>query len=500
MSTPSGNRLVEQWGAGRRIRGPSWARRIWVAAALVLVVALGVTIWLALRPHAWRPQSGAPHFVSCTYGGYVSGWCANLAVPEDPAKPRGPTIELHLAVLPATTRHSAGALFYLEGGPGVAATRSAVEVNELFAEVGRYRDIVMVDERGTGGSAPLACAGERVPADDATAVTAYLRRCFARLPAGVRLDTTSVAADDLDAVRRALGYGKIDLYGVSYGATLAQEFIRRHPAAVRSVVLDGGALPDVKVYDLSARNAELALDGVLARCGRSPACHREYPETRRQLDELLGRPPRRVSLESGPVVVRPDDVAWTVAALSETADAAATIPYAVDAAAHGDYTPLARAFHDDLGADLDARARLASFWVILCSEPWAAFDPAATARDGAGSYLVHAAVARARLFRRACGVVPTGRVPADAGRPATTRAPVLLLVGGNDPLDPIGSLRGWRRAFPDGRVVVVPGTGHGAIRYACIQTLVARFVAAGSARGLDASCARHVPLPPFETG
>jgi pimeloyl-ACP methyl ester carboxylesterase len=482
------------------MRGPSWARRVWLAAAALLVAALGVTIWLALQPHSWRPQSGAPHFVSCTYGGYVSGWCANLAVPEDPARPRGQTIQLHLAVLPATMRHSAGALFYLEGGPGVAATGSAVEVNALFAEVGRYRDIVMVDERGTGGSAPLACADERVPADDAAAVTSYLRRCFARLPGDARLDTTSVAADDLDAVRRALGYGRIDLYGVSYGATLAQEFVRRHPASVRSVILDGGALPGVKVYDTSARNAEIALDAVLARCGRSPDCHREYPETKRQLAELLARPPHRVQLESGPVVVRPDDVAWTVAALSETADAAATIPYAVDAAAHGDYVPLARAYHEDLGADLDARSRLATFWVILCSEPWAGFDPASTARNGAGSYLVHAAVARARLFRRACGVVPKGRVPADAGLPSTTRAPALLLAGGDDPLDPASGLRGWQRAFPNGRLVVVPGTGHGAIRYACIQTLVAHFVAAASFRGLDTACARHVPLPPFETG
>jgi pimeloyl-ACP methyl ester carboxylesterase len=189
-----------------------------------------------------------------------------------------------------------------------------------------------------------------------------------------------------------------------------------------------------------------------------------------------------------------------VASLSATADSAATIPYAIDAAVHGDYTPLAQAYVEDVGPDLDARARLASFWVILCSEPWASFDPGATARAGAGSYLTAAAVVRARVFRRACRVVPKGRTAAgtDAADPSTP--PVLLLSGGADPLDPPASVGGWRRAYPDGRLVVVPGAGHGEIGFECVQEIVARFVASGSTKGLHTSCARRVLLPPFEVG
>jgi pimeloyl-ACP methyl ester carboxylesterase len=371
-------------------------------------------------------------------------------------------------------------------------------VNALFAVVGRRRDIVMIDQRGTGGSSPLVCPDEQVRAADATAVTAYLSRCFSHLHGDPRLDTTSVAADDLEAVRRELGYGKIDLFGGSYGATLAQVYLQRHPGSVRSVVLDGGSLPGVRVYDVSARNAERALDTQLARCARVRDCHHDYPHSRQQLAALLQRGPRRVVLPSGPVVLRRDDVAWTVAALSETADDAATIPYTVDAAARGDYTPLARAYSGALGPDLDRRARLAMFWVTLCSEAWAGFDPDATARAGAGSYLAAAAVARARLFRQACRVVPKGRVPSAAHSSASTKAPVLLLAGGADPLDPAANLRGWRRAFPNGRLVVVPGVGHGTIEYPCVQGLVARFIADGSADGLDTAC--RVSLPPFETG
>ena len=201
------------------------------------------------------------------------------------------------------------------------------------------------------------------------------------------------------------------------------------------------------------------------------------------------------------ITVRPSAIrarfAWTIASLLETADGAATIPFSIDAAAHGNYLPFAHAYAAGVGANLDARARLASFWVILCSEPWAAQDPAVIARAGSGSYLVGAAVARAHVFWRACRDVPRGWVSPREGAVAVTRTPVLLLAGGDDPLDPVANLRGWRRAFPNGRLVVVPGAGHGQIGYECIQMLVARFISGGRGNG---SCVHRVPLPSFVTG
>jgi pimeloyl-ACP methyl ester carboxylesterase len=491
---------VVNWGRYKRAPRRSLPRWSWVliAASIAGLSALG--IWIAARPHPWRPPSGSPAFHSCTYGGYVNGWCASVRVPEDPRRPAGPTIALNVAVLPATTKPAAGALFYLEGGPGGAATAAAIRVNAMFAAVGRRRDLVLVDQRGTGGSGP-ACPRSYVRGAAAAAVTRYLRRCLSSVKGETRLDTTSVAADDLEAVRRALGYGRIDLYGGSYGATLAQVYVRRHPASVRTVVLDSGSLPDVRLYDVSPGNAERALDAQFARCAAQPACARAYGHPRRDLRELLARPPRTVDLTTGRVVMRPDDVAWTVFWLSETAEGAALIPYALDSAVHGSYQVLAGVFASQLGgSNLDPLARVLPFWVILCSEPWAAMDPGATARDGSGSYLAAAALARAALFRRACRVVPRGRVPPGSGRLDVARAHVLLLTGGDDPLDPVANLRGWRRVFPNGRLIVVPGAGHGTIEYACVQKLVARFIDRGTAAGIDAGCVRHLRLPPFVVG
>ena len=503
MRTPSDSPLLHRWGeyrqGQRRRRVPWW---VWTALAGAVIAALGVASWLSSGgTHSWRPPSGVPRFVSCNYYGELSGaWCAQLAVPEDPLKPKGRAISLHTVVVPATRRPAAGALFYLEGGPGGATADAAIRVNRLFAEVGRDRDIVIVDQRGSGGSSRLACPDKKVPAGDASAVTAYLGRCFAGLRRDPRLYTSTVAAADIERVRRTLGYGKIDVYGTSYGATLAQVYLRRYPRAVRSVILDGGSLPGVRIYNVSARNAERALDAELARCAAVPACRRAFPNPRRQLDEVLARLPRRVTVTAGTFLLGRDEIAWTIAALSATPEGAAQIPFVIDAAAHGDYLPLGRAYAGEVGPSLDARARLAMVWVILCSEPWAGLDPAATARNGAGSYLAAAAVDRARLFQRACRVVPKGRVPANAGSPAVARTPVLLLAGGDDPLDPVANLRGWRRVFPNGRLVVVPGAGHGVMGEGCVSALVARFVARGSADGLDAACARRVPLPAFVTG
>ncbi len=158
--------------------------------------------------------------------------------------------------------------------------------------------------------------------------------------------------------------------------------------------------------------------------------------------------------------------------------------------------PLAREFARHVGAELDARSRLAMFWVTICGESWARFGVAATERAGTGSFLARASAARARVFRQACGAVPRVRRATD--RAAPSRVPVLLLAGDADPQDPPANLAGWRREFPNGRLVVAHGLAHGVIAYGCLRFVVARFVAAGSARGLDATCARRVPLPRFE--
>jgi len=480
-----------------RARRVVWLRRTAVTA-LFLAAAAAVVVAVVTRPDH-RFHRGSVPFAPCRIR-LVAAQCGRLAVPEDPRRPGSRRISLRIAVIPATKQPAAGALFYLAGGPGGAASADVPAVDQLFGEVASTRDLVLVDQRGTGGSHRLSCPPTSIRPEQTNAVAAYVRRCFTRLGRRTRLYTTAVAADDLEAVRRALGYDRIDVYGASYAATAAQVYLRLHPRSVRTVTLDGGSLLGVPLYESLAPNAERALRAQLARCRAAPACRRAFPRTRPELAQLLERAPQRVEAFGRAVTIDADAVASTVHALSLEADGVALIPQVLQRAAGGDYVPLAQEYVDRVGVGLDARARLAMSFTILCSEPWARFDPGRVRKASAGSYLARVAEARAELFARACRFVPKGVVPAASTRLVPTQVPVLVLAGGADPQDPPGNVRGWRRYFPRGKLVVVRGATHGVLAEGCVALVTAQFVASGATRGLDTSCVRRIEQPPFETG
>jgi hypothetical protein len=143
VRTPSDTSLLHQWGRHRPDRRHVVPRWIWFVVGGMLVVAFVAAVWIRERPHApWRPPSGAPSFSKCDYGGELAAWCGRVAVPEDPSRPTGRTISLRLTVVPATATRAKGALFYLEGGPGGAASASAIR-----------RSASTSGSRGSGGRA-----------------------------------------------------------------------------------------------------------------------------------------------------------------------------------------------------------------------------------------------------------------------------------------------------------------------------------------------------------
>jgi pimeloyl-ACP methyl ester carboxylesterase len=475
------------------------ARLTWGGRALALLAVVGFVVWIADRAQHRDPKGFAAHsvhFRSCLVR-LVAAKCGTLAVPEDPEHPQGRKLHLLVAVLPAARQPAHGALFYLEGGPGGAASESLPEVDQLFGRVGGDRDLVMVDQRGTGGSNPIMCPPTDASVSDVSAVATYVRRCFTRFGPAARFYTTAVAADDLERVRKALGYGRIDLFGGSYGATVAQVYAQLHPRSVRTMTLDGGSPLGVHLYELEARNAERALHAQLGRCTADPACRHTFPDTQREIATLLARGPRHASAYGVPVSLDADAVASAIRGMSLTASSVPLLPAAVHAAVKGDYTALADAFADDVGMKLDTRARLVTTFEILCSEPWAQFNPAVVRRDRGDSYFGAVALARSKLFARVCRSVPRGVVPAGSESQKPTDVPTLLLAGSADPLDPPSNLDGWKALFPNGRLVVVPGGTHGVIGVACIQRIVADFILADGGEHLDARCAAGYRPPPF---
>src|ERR1700678_914562 len=223
----------------------------------------------------------------------VSARCGVLRVPEDRENPGGAKIDLSVAVVPALNRRAAAApLFILAGGPGQSATDLYVSFAGAFARINREHDIVLLDQRGTGKSAPLFCDYPddwQDTADDLPALLQATSTCLAKLGSRVRYYTSSEAVRDLEAARDALGYGQINLYGSSYGTRVAELYMRRYPAAVHAVILDGVTYPEQAIGPDTPLDGEQALNLVLARCRENPDCTAAFPELPRELEALRRR-------------------------------------------------------------------------------------------------------------------------------------------------------------------------------------------------------------------
>ncbi len=455
-----------------------------------LVAIVGATTVCAAAPaHAALPLH------KCTVQG-LTARCGTLSVPEYRAQPSGRKISLRIVVLPATLERTHNDPFvYLAGGPGGASTQSAAAVAGIWYELRPNRDILLVDQRGTGGSNALACAPPTGEVSTAAELTAYVRNCTASLAGDASQYGTAAAMDDLEAVRKALGYGKLDLYGISYGATAAQVFLRRHPGSVRTVVLDGATLLDVPFMAHFASNGQRALDLIAARCAAQSACARAFPTWRADLLPLLARlqaAPVTVQVAGSPVVVNDVTLASVVQLMTRTDNDAASVPLLVSRAAAGDYSVLAAALAPPGPPELSVMP-----WSVMCNEPWLGSDPVAAAADAKGTYLESSVALSLANNQAVCAGFPPRAEPAEQWARVRSGVPALALVGGADPQDPIGNIAGLQDAMPNARIVVAPGMGHGVGQYGCLPDLVARLVAVGSAKKLDTSCARKVAPRPF---
>ena len=235
--------------------------------------------------------------------------CATLEVFENRETKQGRKIGMNIVVLPATARiKESDPVFLFAGGPGQAAADLAREALMILGGLNTRRDIVLIDQRGTGKSNGLGCKfGDPNTPEmiDPVKRELFNRKlvveCRDKLAAraDLTLYTTTIAMADVDEVRLALGYDRINLWGGSYGTRAALEYLRRYPGQVRSVVIDGVAPPSMTMPATFSRDAAAAYDKMLAACAREPACAQRFPQLKSQVDDLLAgldRQPRKISL------------------------------------------------------------------------------------------------------------------------------------------------------------------------------------------------------------
>jgi pimeloyl-ACP methyl ester carboxylesterase len=483
--------------------------------ACALAIAACLLSACSAGPAATNGEGSVPRLdgrpmAACTISGEipvtasVDGFCGTLQVPEDRSNVSGRQIELRVAVVPAI---AAGAkpdpFFALAGGPGDASTSFFAWLPGLYAGVHATHDIVLVDQRGTGGSNPLTLpatpdtAGLSVVEADAR-LSDWATTSLAALDADPRMYTSAVAADDLDAVRTALGYEQIDLYGTSYGGELAQYYLREHADHVRVAILDGTTPLDVPVLERMAASSQQALDLLLARCEADPTCHGAFPELAAEWSALLA------AFREGVTVTDPDTGQTGVADLATvgpslhhallTGAAAAQLPLAIHLASLGEWDQVTELVPPVDGSP-SAGPTLLMKDEILCSESWARFDPSEVDRAGGDSYAVPFVRGWAASEQALCRFLPQGLVPADDGAPVRTDLPVLWLAGDADPQDPPSNLAGVPSQQPNALVVVMPAQEHVVGHLGCAPSVIAAFIDAGAVGGLDTRCIAEGPSP-----
>ncbi len=433
--------------------------------------------------------------------------------PENPAQPAGRKIALFVARVPAISfKKKPDPLFLIAGGPGTSAVDLYTSSAGPFDRIRRDRDIILLDQRGTGRSNRLDCdygdrnLFERVEDLEVAAESAKCRDELSKR-ADLRQYTTSVAVRDLDNVRRALGYDAINLFGNSYGTRVAQHYARRYPRSTRALILDGVVNPEVILGPAIAIDAERALERILQRCLGDAPCSKAFDDPMadyRALRNRLSAKPEPTQV-SDAATGRPIHFDFSTRHLSAVLrfasyndDQAALLPLSLHMATHeNNFTPLASQFRV-FAQSLEAAFAYGMHNSVACSEDTPLIDSGKLDLDALNA--THMGAEQVQQLIEGCKAWPRGVVDEDLHAPLSSKAAALLLSGADDPVTPPEYAALAQRAFADSKHVIIAGHGHGQYGAPCVDRIMASFINAGSAKDLDASCSQKLkPMPFFIT-
>ena len=437
----------------------------------------------------------------------IKARCGTLQRHEDPANPDSPLLELFVAVVPALSLEPEPDPFVpIAGGPGQASSDFYAAYAAAFEKVRRNRDIVLLDQRGTGQSAAMNCETDediiqgRFSREQTIADT---ETCLEQLPYDPRFFTTSVAVRDLEALREALGYSQFNLYGISYGSRVAQHFVRRYPESTRSVILDGVVPPQMALGPGIAMEAQNALDAIFDRCAESAVCAERFPDIRdgfAQLREALDDEPVTITLPN-PVSGKPEEIrfgrqemAGALRLLSYHPNSVAVMPMLINEAIHANFAPLASQFMMIAESMSDAIS-IGMHNAVVCTEDAPYFAGEQVGRDALDATYI--GPVQLDALAAICSVWPAGMLDEEFKTPLTTDAPVLLLSGDADPVTPPRYAELAAVNLDNARLLTGFRQGHGQAPRGCMPEIIAQFVATANAHDVDAECFDRVHAMPF---
>jgi pimeloyl-ACP methyl ester carboxylesterase len=464
--------------------------------AVCVLVALCVAPVLGCQPST----KAGPQLEACTRDDVPSrSLCTKVEVPENPEDPSGRVIELEVVVVRAISADKLpDPVFFFAGGPGQAATGVAEDVSRVLRASRLRRDLVFVDQRGTGDSNPMDCdlTGTTQTSDGFLGLPdETLLACLEDLDAAPEHYGTHRAVDDFDHVREVLGYEQINIVGGSYGTRSALTYARRHPDRVRTLTLDGVAPPDVPIPLHFPDDNQAALDAVFADCFRNPVCEEVFRGLPERLPDLVsgsGTVEFTDPLTGEPTTMELSRTAVTgaVRSLLYSPLAAANLPLALLAAEEGDWGPLTASLYQlqDRG---DMSLSLGLTLSILCGED----IPRITEEDIERVATPVFGPEPIRGMQGTCEKWPAVDPAPDHAEPVSTDVAVLLLSGSGDPVTPPRWAEHAAKTLPNSKHFVASGMGHGVMTLGCSSRLIAQFIEDGTAANVDGECLQELSRP-----
>jgi len=468
--------------------------------ALVLLLALASPGWAQSLPLA-----------PCKLNGH-DGRCGTFSVPEDPARPDGRGIALRVFVLPASkTPKQPEPIFTIEGGPGVSTVQNVSSFPEFFGALAPDRDVIAVDERGTGESNPLVCPGRETIKDIHEALATFSELALPCLPwarahAALEQYHALNAIRDLDQVRAALGYDKINLWALSHGTRNALLYVKHYPEHVRAVVLEGPLATSQHLPAGMAVREEEVLRARFAECAADHDCAAAYPRLEQDYRRAVAafrRGDLRVPL-TDPYTRQKTTVTLSRGQFGEIlrnqlylVPAVNGIPGLVHAAAGGDWAPVVLAAAKK---PFDAgRFPFAQWMSYVCAEDIPYVDLERERKQARGTVLGDY---RAAQQKAACALWPAARLPKGWDAPVASDVPVLLMVGEFDSVTWPARARELAATLPRSQVVEVRHAGHMMVgqpgQDECLLHIEGDFLEKGSTQGLDTACAAKLERGPWK--
>ena len=481
------------------------ARLAVIAASLCLAA---VSCGGKAPPTASSPPVNTLTVKPCTVDGRAAR-CGTLIVPEDRLTGKGRTIPVRFVVIPATGPDKApDPVVYFAGGPGNSAVDDIAGELTVLQDLNVHRDLVFIEQRGTGQSNPLTCPAFPAALADKAVLRASVQSCLARLHGDLRFYTTAMYADDVSQLLADLHYVTANFVGISYGTTAEQVFLLRHPGQVRTLTLISGTPLNVPLFERRPGNAQLALDYVFGLCQSQPACHQAFPHLAADWAALwasLGK--------SSWILPAAQSPTGKTERLDQ--DIVAAVLYQV--LYNGDIGPIPVVVHT-LGKATDKVAAWISVsraspaapgdtsnanqmmpYAIQCGEPWEGYRPAALSGQR-GSFYYETDLESAQWWQYVCPLIPKSAAAAGHDQLTVSTVPLLALNGTYDPVEQPRNWAGAQKAFPNSRAIALPGQGHNtnASWSACAGPLTQTFIEQASAAHLNTGCLTAASAPPFD--